>query len=87
VSRHEQELVSCYEQGLVGDEDLAGNVRIAFRVSASGAVAHASIEDTTLGNQGVERCYLEAVRGWTMPSDDPGPSAEVSVNGSVIMVP
>jgi hypothetical protein len=72
VQRHINEVKFCYERELAKRPDLAGRVSIKFIISGTGAVQMAVVEESTLGNAGVENCIAGAVKRWTFPQPEGG---------------
>ncbi|HUT78002.1 MAG TPA: AgmX/PglI C-terminal domain-containing protein, partial [Polyangia bacterium] len=72
VQRHINEIKFCYERELAKRPDLAGRVSIKFIISGTGAVQMAVVEESTLGNAGVENCIAGAVKRWTFPQPEGG---------------
>ncbi|MBL4686143.1 MAG: AgmX/PglI C-terminal domain-containing protein [Nannocystaceae bacterium] len=67
VRAHTDEVRDCYAQGLDKDPDLHGRLKIAFEIAASGAVTSSTIKDSTLGEDGVGECIVQAVKRWKFP--------------------
>lgn len=78
VRRHQREIRTCYERGLMRRPELSGRVTVSFVISPTGTVESASIASTTLEDAQVEACIVRAVRTWTFPAPDGG--GVVSVN-------
>ncbi|MBX7080217.1 MAG: AgmX/PglI C-terminal domain-containing protein [Nannocystaceae bacterium] len=77
---HINELRFCYNQGLVRDTALAGEVTLAFTIAADGSVSEASQSASTLaGKSGttVAACMVKASRRWKYPKPERGGSVEV----------
>ena len=72
VHRHRNEVKFCYEQGLQGRPDLEGRVTMRFMIAPSGAVQVATVQSSSLANQGVEQCVTQAVRRWAFPQPEGG---------------
>jgi TonB family protein len=78
VRLHINEVRYCYERELARKPDLAGRLVIDFTIAASGQVGAAMVQSSTVGNAGVERCTIEAVRRWEFPRPLGGGIAIVS---------
>jgi len=72
IQRHIGEIRQCYEEGLNRDRTLTGRVTVRFIIGADGEVKASLIQETTLGDQRVERCIATAVRSWRFPAPDGG---------------
>ncbi|MCX7808562.1 MAG: TonB family protein, partial [Deltaproteobacteria bacterium] len=72
IRRHINEVRFCYEQELHTRPDLAGRVAVQFLISPTGSVANAQVASTSLNNERVENCIVQAVRRWTFPAPDGG---------------
>ncbi|MBX3270431.1 MAG: AgmX/PglI C-terminal domain-containing protein [Sandaracinaceae bacterium] len=72
IQRHINEVRFCYEQELASRPDLAGRVTVNFVIGSTGAVLTSALVASTLGNERVEACILQAVRRWTFPQPPGG---------------
>ncbi len=72
IRRHQNEVRSCYAQGLERSPGLAGRVMVQFTIAASGQVLASVLQSSTLGNVSVESCIVNAVRRWQFPSPEGG---------------
>ncbi len=72
VRRHINEVKFCYEQQLNARPDLSGRVTTRFVISPTGSVQSAMIGSSSLRNEAVESCIVQAVRRWTFPAPDGG---------------
>jgi TonB family protein len=77
IRRHINEVKYCYEQGLVKKPALAGRIMVQFTISASGQVIAALLQNSTVGDQRVENCTVQAVRRWEFPQP---------LNGGIVIV-
>lgn len=73
----------CYQAGLVADPTLQGRVTVRFMVGRSGEVARVDDAGSTLPNQNVTRCILNAVAQLTFPQ----PSGVVTVVYPFVLSP
>ncbi len=71
-------VLSCYEDGLLAEANLAGFLTLRFTIGPNGAVTLADVADSTLEQAPVDRCIAAAVRRWTFPVPDAGLSVRVS---------
>lgn len=69
---------ACYTAGLKRRPDLAGKVKVAFLIQASGAVLGARVDHSTLDDAKVEACVLGNVKSWRFPSNPRGGSTKVT---------
>jgi tetratricopeptide (TPR) repeat protein len=79
VRRHLNEVRFCYERELMRKPGLAGRIAIQFTIAdgeQAGAVIAASIQHSTMNDDAVEQCVVQAVRRWEFPRP---------MNGSVIV--
>jgi TonB family protein len=67
VRRHQNEIRYCYERELQRDPNLHGRVAVLWIIDGTGAVAQASIADSSMGNANVENCMLTRIRRWRFP--------------------
>lgn len=78
IERHQAEIKFCYEAALQREPGLAGKVAVAWTIDPAGAVAEASVSESTLGSAAVERCIVDRVRRWRFPAPQGGGVVEVS---------
>lgn len=78
VRRHQNEIKYCYEKELQKDPNLYGKVAVLWIIDGTGAVARATIAQTTMGNSNVESCILTRVRRWRFPSPKGGGIVQVT---------
>jgi TonB family protein len=72
VRRHINEIRYCYEQELPRAPSLAGRVAVRFTIAATGSVAAAAVDSSSLANPRVEICTVDAVRRWSFPQPQGG---------------
>ncbi len=65
-------LSTCLAEGARRVEPLGGNVAFFVRVDATGAVAHAHLESSTLGDRATEQCMLRAIAAQRWPKPQGG---------------
>ena len=68
----------CYEQELTRRPDLGGRITVQFTIAASGQVMATQLLNSTVGNERVESCTVQAVRRWEFPKPLGGGIATVS---------
>ncbi len=78
IKRHQNEIKFCYEQEAQKNPDLAGKVAVAFTIDPAGAVADATVAETTLNNGNAENCMLSRIRRWKFPEPEGGGVVEVN---------
>ena len=67
VNERRREIRACYEAELQRNPDIAGRVVFHFVITPDGAVAQASVRETTLNNEAVEQCVARRIRQWRFP--------------------
>ncbi|MEZ4313016.1 MAG: AgmX/PglI C-terminal domain-containing protein [Polyangiaceae bacterium] len=74
------DIKSCYERGVARVPFMAGEIKLAIRVSEDGSTKHAFVKDSTLGDRTTESCMLSAVkhRTWPKPQGGKEGTAETS---------
>ena len=85
VRAHINEVRHCYDQGLTRNPQLKGRVTIQFTIDASGKVPAATVQDSTIGDQGVASCIAKAVRRWSFPK--PSGAGHTMVNYPFVLTP
>src|SRR5262245_7830332 len=58
LERHHPTLIACYDRAGYAKKYAAGEVKLRFLVTATGAVHDVLVVDTNLGNYAVERCLV-----------------------------
>jgi TonB family protein len=77
VRNRQGELRQCYERALRDSGDVSGRMTLALVIGPSGSVARATIQGSTVGNDAVERCIVDATRRWRFPPSRAGESASL----------
>ncbi|RKH70134.1 TonB family protein [Corallococcus interemptor] len=72
IRRHQNEIKYCYESELNKNPALAGKVAVAFTIDPAGAVADASVSESTLGSTPAEQCMISRIRRWKFPEPKGG---------------
>jgi TonB family protein len=72
IRRHGNEIKFCYEQELNKDPNLGGKVAVMWTIDPAGAVADASVTETSLNNTTTESCMLSRIRRWKFPEPKGG---------------
>jgi TonB family protein len=72
IRQHQNEIKYCYESELNKNPNLAGKVAVAFTIDPAGAVADASVTETTLNSSTAENCMLSRIRRWRFPEPKGG---------------
>lgn len=71
IRDHLNEVKLCYEKGGV-KKNLEGRFMVKFLIAASGTVAAASTQSSTLKDPETEQCILTALKTWTFPKPHGG---------------
>lgn len=71
MRRLSPDVTDCYEKELDRSPELSGNIFVSFMIEPYGAVSEAKVKETTLKNNAVERCVLEAVKRTLFPPAGP----------------
>jgi hypothetical protein len=72
IRSHIDEVKRCYESELEKNDTLAGRVLVQFSIGANGKIIASMLTETTLGSPVVEKCIVDAVRGWEFPKPERG---------------
>jgi TonB family protein len=78
IRRHINEVRFCYEQELAKRPALGGRITVQFTVAPSGQVITSQLRSSTMGDERVESCTVQAVRRWEFPQPPGGGVAVVS---------
>ncbi len=57
----------CYEKQLNANPNLSGKISVYFTIAPTGAVAKASIRETSMNDESVERCVAKVMRSLKFP--------------------
>ncbi len=57
----------CYEKQLNANPNLSGKISVYFTIAPTGAVAQASVRETSMNDQNVESCVLTVMRSLKFP--------------------
>ncbi len=63
----QSELMACRNRGARRVEALGGDVKFFMRIDSTGRLAHAHMEESTLGDRATEKCMLEVLASKTWP--------------------
>lgn len=69
---HDNVVRDCYTEALKSTPALVGRLRVDFTIEVDGAVANAKVGESTLKDDAVERCVVEAVGEWRFPKPKGG---------------
>ncbi len=72
IRRHRNEYKYCYEKELNIKRDLNGKITVKFTISGNGSVIAAGVEESTMGDPGVENCLTGKIRRWVFPAPKGG---------------
>jgi hypothetical protein len=78
VRAHENEVRSCYMQGLARNPSLSGRVAVQFVISGMGAVVTSTVQETSLRDRSVAQCVAQAVGRWRFPRPQDGGTSVVT---------
>lgn len=68
VARSMGQVKACYERALKASPSLAGRIVVDWKVAPTGDVARASIRNDDIGDQGLQGCIIDTVKGWSFPT-------------------
>lgn len=68
----------CYEQALQGAPNLSGRVAMGFVIGGNGLVKSAEVENSSMGNKGVEDCISMRLKTWKFPVPQGGVDVKVT---------
>jgi metallo-beta-lactamase class B len=77
IRSHIDEVKACYEKHLTAHPTLAGKIMVQFTVGPAGQVIASVLQHSTMGNDAVDACTVQAVRGWEFPKP---------VDGGIVIV-
>jgi len=72
VRKHRDELRACYEQEVAKVKGLRGKIDVNWVIAADGSVFSAGINESTIKNENVENCVLNAIKDWRFPAPKRG---------------
>lgn len=72
IKEHIAQIRYCYEKELVRSPGLFGKVATSFTIGGDGRVQSASVTESTLKNDEVERCITAKIRTWEFPKPKGG---------------
>ena len=67
IRRHTNEVKACYEPELSEDPELGGRIVVRFTIDGSGMVIASERVSSTMRNEIVENCTVQAVKRWQFP--------------------
>lgn len=70
VRRNIGQVRHCYEQALQGQPDLDGRVSVQFSIAPTGAVQSSQLTGSSVSNNRMEGCVVQAVRRWPFPQSN-----------------
>jgi hypothetical protein len=85
IAKYLSQVRACYEQGLLSNPALQGQVNMAFQISGTGNVTSANVAKSSLGNSQVESCISTKMMNWTFPK--PVGGVNVKVNYPFVLRP
>jgi TonB family protein len=69
---HLDEVRRCVDFGSAAELQLGGQVRVSFKIAASGTVAAARIKPSPLRDPQIEQCILTLLKTWSFPKQGGG---------------
>jgi hypothetical protein len=72
IRSHRDQIRYCYEQELARDPSLSGKLVVKLIIGHEGLVASSQVVDSTVRNEGVERCVNSRVQSWVFPKPKGG---------------
>lgn len=70
--QHRRAIQHCYARHLKGGATPQGDVTFEFRISPTGDVVTASLEETTLDHTDIEKCAAQRIQQWRFPEPEGG---------------
>ena len=61
------EIRACYERELQRNRELAGQIKVNFKINSTGAVFVALVKSSTLNDPRVEACVTRKIQRWQFP--------------------
>lgn len=83
IQSHRAEVTACYESGLARNPELEGKVVVTWTLGPDGRVWLSRVVSSTLRDDEVKRCVLDASDGWRFPSH---PSSVLEVSYPFVFV-
>ena len=78
IREHFDEVRSCYQPYLDEDSTLGGRVLLDYEIEATGEVAWATVQSTTIAEPAVAECIADALESWRFPELRGGGKARVT---------
>jgi pSer/pThr/pTyr-binding forkhead associated (FHA) protein len=63
---------NCYERQLQAKKDLNGTIRVLLKISGSGSVLLAKVDDSDMNNPSVEQCVIKELQKLKFPAPENG---------------
>jgi TonB family protein len=67
IRAHLNRFKYCYEKQLNANPNLSGKISVYFTIAPNGAVASASVRETSMNDRNVEECALTVMRSLKFP--------------------
>jgi TonB family protein len=67
IRHHNPAIQACYEQTLAAGANAAGEVVVAFTITPDGIVDRPRVKSSSLKNESIEDCVVDALRMWYFP--------------------
>jgi hypothetical protein len=78
ILRYLSQVRACYEEGLMRNQALIGQVTMAFAVGGEGQVDYSHVQRSSLGDRPVEDCIQTKMMNWKFPRPRGGKQVKVS---------
>jgi hypothetical protein len=78
IRRSWSQIKFCYERELTRNPNLYGKITTFFTIAATGAVAEASVKETTMNDANVENCIVRVIQRLRFPKVPGGGTVDVT---------
>jgi TonB family protein len=72
ILRHAAEIRYCYEDALLRNPSVEGQLQLLFKISPRGRVSSTQIKSSTLGEARLEDCVIRKLSSWAFPQPKGG---------------
>lgn len=70
IAENQNDLITCYAEGLEENPDLTGRVDFHFRIAGDGHVAMLKVTESGLRDKATEDCFVRVARAWEFPASN-----------------
>lgn len=70
IAENQNDLITCYAEGLEDNPDLTGRVDFHFRIAGDGHVAMIKVTESGLRDKATEDCFVRVARAWEFPASN-----------------